>query len=149
MIRLRNEAEQILELATGNAALTVVNNLAQVLVPGAFNVKAIMGRLASAPATGSTVVNVVKNRAGVKTTLATLTFASGSFSPTYSNVDSTAADLLLAKGDVIELDCTGVATTAGTGLVVSVSVIAAKQDAPSIGVIQTDTVLGADADAIF
>lgn len=147
MIRLRNQSEQILELATGSAALTAVNNIAQALVFGDFEVKAVMGRLASAPVTGNTVLNVVRNRAGVKTTICTLTFASGSFVPTYSAV--AAAPFLLAKGDIIEVDCTGVATTAGTGLVVDVSISRQYDNYPGDGLVQTDSVLGVDAEPLF
>lgn len=147
MIRLRNEAEQIIELGSSGATLptTATNNIAVAISPGSFYVKAVMGRLAAAP-TGSTVVNVVRNSGGVKTTIATLTFASA-FVPTYSAVQ--AAPFSLAKGDVLELDLTSALAAPGGGLAVDVSVIRKYNSAPNDGAIQTDTVLGSDADAIF
>lgn len=150
MIRLRNEAEQILELATG-PTITAVTNLAAIVVPFNCDVKAILARSSVANTVSNTVLNLVRLVPGSATrqVIATVTFAfggTGVIVPAYSAV---LAQLVLNKGDVLALDATAVGTVTGAPIVVDVSVSALRHNYPADGLIQTETVLGADADTLF
>lgn len=150
MIKLKNQGEVLLELATTGTQSTASGNAAKtssVIVPFAGRLKAVFARLGVAGVTGTQTTDILLNGASLVSTGTLLSYASTSVVPTYATANLNNNPPIFAKGDVLQMTTTAVASGT-TAIDQCIYLVIERQRSGSWNdAVQTDTI-GVDSDQI-